>query len=235
MSDIRNLIFAPGTQGPPGPGTEIIDPDVTLSSDSDTLAPSVHAVRAYIANILGGSDVDLSLVVYNTRRINTTGSLTGGGDLASNRNLSLVGDSSTPGNTKYYGTDGTGSKGFYDIPTSKHITLAITIPYKPNSGDQLLYFPQTESVSWPVNAPDSIGKLVSQALISVPILINIKKNGSIVGTITCAINSYDFVFNVSSAISLVTGDILELTMSDTGGVIDSSIKGFGLTIRLDRP
>lgn len=30
--------------------------------------------------------------------------------------LKLVNDSSTPGNTKYYGTNGSGTKGYYDIP-----------------------------------------------------------------------------------------------------------------------
>jgi len=32
--------------------------------------------------------------------------------------VKLSGDASTPGNTKYYGTDGSGTKGFYDIPTA---------------------------------------------------------------------------------------------------------------------
>jgi hypothetical protein len=31
--------------------------------------------------------------------------------------VNLDGDSATPGNSKYYGTDGTGSKGFYSLPT----------------------------------------------------------------------------------------------------------------------
>jgi hypothetical protein len=31
--------------------------------------------------------------------------------------VNLDGDSATPGNDKYYGTDGTGTKGFYDLPT----------------------------------------------------------------------------------------------------------------------
>lgn len=52
-----------------------------------------------------------------TRSIATTNSLTGGGDLSADRTLSLVGDSASPGNSKYYGTDGSGSKGFHDLPT----------------------------------------------------------------------------------------------------------------------
>ena len=44
-------------------------------------------------------------------------SLTGGGDLTANRTLTLVNDAATPGNSRYYGTDGAGAKGYYAIPT----------------------------------------------------------------------------------------------------------------------
>lgn len=43
-------------------------------------------------------------------------SLTGGGDLSANRTLTLVGDAATPGNSRYYGTDGAGAKGFHALP-----------------------------------------------------------------------------------------------------------------------
>lgn len=54
--------------------------------------------------------------VANTRNINTTGSLTGGGNLSADRTLQLVNDNATPGNSKYYGTDASGVKGFHDVP-----------------------------------------------------------------------------------------------------------------------
>jgi len=50
--------------------------------------------------------------------IATQDSLTGGGDLSANRTLSLVNDAATPGNDKYYGTDGFGAKGFHDLPAA---------------------------------------------------------------------------------------------------------------------
>lgn len=56
--------------------------------------------------------------VANSRTISTTNSLTGGGDLSANRTLSLVGDSSSPGNSKYYGTDSGGTRGFHSLPSS---------------------------------------------------------------------------------------------------------------------
>jgi hypothetical protein len=37
--------------------------------------------------------------------------------------LQLVGDSATPGNNKYYGTDVTGDKGFHNLPSGEHNTI----------------------------------------------------------------------------------------------------------------
>ena len=48
-----------------------------------------------------------------TRTINTSFSITGGGDLTTNRTLSLVNDQANPGPSKYYGTDSSGVKGWY--------------------------------------------------------------------------------------------------------------------------
>lgn len=52
-------------------------------------------------------------------------SLTGGGDLSANRTLSLVNDAASPGNNKYYGTDGSGVKGFHDVPSGGGATIVI--------------------------------------------------------------------------------------------------------------
>lgn len=61
--------------------------------------------------------VNTSLLVPNSRLISTSGSLSGGGDLSANRTLSLVGDNASPGTWFFYGTDGSGSKGFYALPS----------------------------------------------------------------------------------------------------------------------
>lgn len=52
-----------------------------------------------------------------SRQIATTHSLTGGGDLSANRTLSLVNDAASPGNSKYYGTNGSGTRGYFDLPS----------------------------------------------------------------------------------------------------------------------
>jgi hypothetical protein len=59
---------------------------------------------------------DVTGAVANTRAINTQHSVTGGGDLTADRTLSLVGDTATPGNSKVYGTDASGVRGWKDDP-----------------------------------------------------------------------------------------------------------------------
>jgi len=68
-------------------------------------------------------------VVDENRQVATQNSLQGGGDLSADRTISLVGDSLAPGNLYYYGTDGTGVKGFHLI------SGAITVPLSQEAGD----------------------------------------------------------------------------------------------------
>jgi len=53
--------------------------------------------------------------VDTDRRVDTAGSLVGGGRLDANRTLSLSGDQEVPGASKYYGTDAAGIRGYFDI------------------------------------------------------------------------------------------------------------------------
>ena len=55
--------------------------------------------------------------VPTTRKIDTTHSLTGGGDLSADRTLSLVNDQASPGANKVYGTDSSGTKGWKADPS----------------------------------------------------------------------------------------------------------------------
>lgn len=56
-------------------------------------------------------------VPQTTRAIATRWSMTGGGTLAADMTFNLVGDTASPGNNKLYGTDGTGNRGWYDVPS----------------------------------------------------------------------------------------------------------------------
>jgi len=90
---------------------------------------SVTVANAGVLSLISGSSlitldnttgaISLSVsstIVVNTRAINTSSSITGGGDLTSDRTITLVNDSAAPGNSKYYGTDAGGIKGFFSLP-----------------------------------------------------------------------------------------------------------------------
>ena len=84
-----------------------------LTTDLAGKAPTSHTHA--IADTTG---LQAALDAKADETVTVTGatSLTGGGDLTANRTLSLVGDAATPGNSRYYGTDGTGTKGFHSLP-----------------------------------------------------------------------------------------------------------------------
>ena len=79
-----------------------------ISTDAD-LAAHVAAANPHVVYALAAT------VPPNSRTINTTNSLTGGGDLSANRTLQLVGDVASPGTTFYYGTNDRGDKGWYSF------------------------------------------------------------------------------------------------------------------------
>lgn len=94
-------------------GAQAISTVTNLQTTLDGKAATTHAHA--IADTTG-LQAALTAKADNTITITGATSLTGGGSLSANRTISLVGDSATPGNSKYYGTNGTGSKGYYDIP-----------------------------------------------------------------------------------------------------------------------
>ena len=60
--------------------------------------------------------------VPNTRTVQGQYSITGGGALSSNITLNLVNDTNVPGNSKYYGTDNVGNKGWYTLVGGGSVT-----------------------------------------------------------------------------------------------------------------
>jgi hypothetical protein len=65
---------------------------------------------------------DNSTYVPTSTSVSTTNSLSGGGALSSSLTLQLVNDSASPGNDKVYGTDSSGTKGWYNAATGGGIT-----------------------------------------------------------------------------------------------------------------
>lgn len=62
-----------------------------------------------------------------TLTVTGTNSITGGGDLTANRTFSLVNDSSAPGNSYYYGTNSTGTKGYFTLPSGGGSSVATSV------------------------------------------------------------------------------------------------------------
>ena len=61
--------------------------------------------------------LDPTVYANSTTTITGQNSITGGGNLTTSRVLNLVGDVAAPGNLMLYGTNGTGTRGWYAIPT----------------------------------------------------------------------------------------------------------------------
>jgi hypothetical protein len=106
---------------------------ITVTADSVAIdvtdSRNVSHTAVAIINgtgITGGGDLTASrtigLDLTNARNIdhanvsiNVSNSLSGGGDLQATRTISLVGDSAAPGNNVFYGTNGSGVRGFYSV------------------------------------------------------------------------------------------------------------------------
>lgn len=71
--------------------------------------------------------------VQNTLTVGTQFSLTGGGALSGNLTLNLVNDVASPGNSMYYGTNGSGVKGWNLIPTPPKTYRYPNFPAGPGS------------------------------------------------------------------------------------------------------
>lgn len=93
--------------------------DVTLSSSdiSGLGNAATRNVGTAAGTVAAGDDSRITGAVQGSRSIATQHSLTGGGDLTGNRTLALVGDTASPGNSKVYGTDASGNRGWFDQST----------------------------------------------------------------------------------------------------------------------
>jgi len=84
------------------------DADVLIG----TVDKAANRFTAALAEVTAGSIG----AVPTSRQVATQHSLQGGGTLAANRTLSLVGDTASPGARRYYGTDANGTRGFHALP-----------------------------------------------------------------------------------------------------------------------
>ena len=95
----------------------------TLSAQTDLI--SYLAATYYPLSNPSGYITSAALAGYvqNTRAVNTQHSLTGGGDLSADRTLNLVNDVASPGNSKIYSTNPSGTRGWNSIPQLTGLTI----------------------------------------------------------------------------------------------------------------
>ncbi len=95
--------------------------DNTSDATKDVLSASRLSTARTINGVSFDGTANITIAdntkVPTSRTVTGVTSLAGGGDLSADRTISLVNDAAAPGNSKYYGTDGSGAKGYHDIPS----------------------------------------------------------------------------------------------------------------------
>lgn len=128
MEDIAGLGAALAAKAAGTHGHSIAD----VSGLGDALDSRATVSHTHAASAITGLDDALSTKAAAARVIAAAGSLSGGGDLSADRALSLDGDDDAPGAGKYYGTNGSGEKGFHALPDIPETPEA---PPPPEAGD----------------------------------------------------------------------------------------------------
>jgi hypothetical protein len=143
------------------------------------------------------------------RSVSTQYSLTGGGNLGSDRTLNLVGDVASPGNSKYYGTNSGGTRGFYDLPSGGGPDVTV---------QSLSGTTPSWDMSNGINAKITLSGNTEITLSNVPT----GYSGNL--TVTNPSNTYTITFTLSGKTVMISPSLASsgkaITMSGGSGVID---------------
>ncbi len=126
--------------------------------------------------------------------------------------VKLSGDAATPGNSKYYGTDGGGTKGFYDLPTGSGETYtageaigAGDLVYVSASGTVMKADANTPAKAAVGFAPSAISNAASGTIIFHD--GKITTTGLTLGTLYYLSNTTTGAFATYASLTFATGDI----------------------------
>lgn len=89
----------------------------TITTSGNIVMGTPSAISITSTNGFPTSTTHTHSLDLSGRYVYSSGSLTGGGNLGSDRTLSLVNDNATPGNSMLYGTNSSGVKGWYSQPS----------------------------------------------------------------------------------------------------------------------
>ena len=89
----------------------------TITTSGNIVMGTPSAISITSTNGFPTSTTHTHSLDLSGRYVYSSGSLTGGGNLGSDRTLSLVNDNATPGNSMLYGTNSSGIKGWYSQPS----------------------------------------------------------------------------------------------------------------------
>jgi hypothetical protein len=96
------------------------------SAGDIVITPAWSSVTSTPTTLAGYGITD---AVPDTRTVTGTKSLSGGGALNTNITLELTNDLLTPGSSKYYGTDGSGTRGWYTLSGGGSVSsVGLTMP-----------------------------------------------------------------------------------------------------------
>lgn len=162
---------------------------------SSKIAGTQQVYGTAINTAAQGNDARIVNSTPQARNINTVNSLAGGGDLTQDRSLQLVNDTSAPGNTKYYGTNSSGVKGWFDLTSSTGIGSINSL----NANAQFITFSGDSNLNAAINSASNTHALTIGLVGPIP------KNKQFGTTVyTDQANAYSAgIQDYSSAIALV--------------------------------
>jgi hypothetical protein len=172
--------------------------------------------------------------VPTSRTVSGQYSVTGGGALSSNIVLNLVGDTNAPGNSKYYGTDNLGSRGWYTLTGGGSVSsVALTMPSIFSVTGSPITTVGTLAVSYVVQSPNTLLAGPSSGASAAPSfrsLVTADLPSSGVSAATYGSSTQSAVIAVDATGRITTASNLTITpafSSITG--TPTTLSGYGIT------